>query len=94
MKEINFSAISEIECRCTYLEQLGNVLWFLIESLEHDTKPFLGKEETAALSLWDRREMYRESLYLVFRDLTENVAAIQEQIDAKLYVEENAILPA
>lgn len=90
MKNHNIDAICNIETGCTNLEQALNVLLILIEGLDHDFGASDDKADVAALAFWSRREMYLESLYLIFREVTAQVERIRADLSSIPFTVEKA----
>lgn len=81
MQETNFKSISAIETECSNLNQATNALCLVIESLEES---FGRDDENAALNFWTRRGLYLETLYLIYRDMTDSNERIRAEVEGNL----------
>lgn len=83
MKEISIYTLSSIESCCTDMEQASNTLWFIIEALEGEGHGVSGA--TAAKIFLSRQEKYLDALYLIYRELTNNIETIRTQLEENVY---------
>ena len=80
MTDVNFNVISNINNHCTHLTQAVATFSVLLESIEDDFG-YDDKDKAAAFAFWNRRTMYLKALYLIYREVFDNVASIREELE-------------